>query len=62
MTSQIKGEVLVVNKSAVLNHPQLIGDHDGSMFVKFHDWSSIFEYTTTIKGIKSIPTLSNIQQ
>ena len=27
----------VVRKSAVLNHPQLIGDYDGTTFVKFYD-------------------------
>ena len=27
----------VVRKSAVVNHPQLIGDYDGSNFVKFYD-------------------------
>ena len=42
----------VVRKSAVVNHPQLIGDYDGSNFVKFFDWSSVFdEHTTAIKGI-----------
>ena len=42
----------VVRQSAVLSHPQLIGDYDGNTFVKFYDWSSVFEeYTTTIKGI-----------
>ena len=42
----------VVRQSAVLNHPQLIGDYDGNTFVKFYDWSSVFEeYTTAIKGI-----------
>ena len=42
----------VVRKSAVLNHPQLIGDYDGTTFVKFYDWSSTFEeHTTAIKGI-----------
>ena len=42
----------VVQKSAVFNHPQLIGDYDGTTFVKFYNWSSTFEeYTTAIKGI-----------
>ena len=42
----------VVRKSAVVNHPQLIGDYNGSNFVKFYDWSSVFdEHTTAIKGI-----------
>ena len=42
----------VVRQSAVLNHPQLIGDYDGNTFVKFYDWSQMFEeYTTAIKGI-----------
>ena len=38
--------------SMILNYPQLIGDYDGSNFVKFFDWSSVFdEHTTAIKGI-----------
>ena len=42
----------VVRKSAIVNHPQLIGDYDGSNFVKFYEWSSVFdEHTTAIKGI-----------
>ena len=41
----------VVQNSAVLNHPQLVGDYDGSL-VGFFDWSSVFDETTTaIKGI-----------
>ena len=30
----------MVRKSAVVNHPQLIGDYDGFNFVKFFDWNS----------------------
>jgi len=42
----------VVRKSAVVNYPQLVGDYNGSSFVNFFDWSSVFdEHTTTIKGI-----------
>lgn len=42
----------VVQKSAVVNHPQLIGDYDGSTYVKFYNWSNIFDdYTIAIKGI-----------
>ena len=42
----------VVRKSADVNHPQLIADYDGNNFVKFYDWSSVFEDTATaIKGI-----------
>ena len=45
----------VVRKSANVNHPQLISDYDGNTFVKFFDWSSIFEETTTaIKGISKM--------
>ena len=41
----------VVRNSAVVNHPQLVGDYDGSL-VDFFDWSSVFDETTTaIKGI-----------
>ena len=42
----------VVKKSVTVNHPQLIGDYDGSTFVEFFDWSRMFEqHTTAIKGI-----------
>ena len=42
----------VVRKSAVVNYPQLIGDYDGSIYVKFYDWSNVFdENTIAIKGI-----------
>ena len=41
-----------VRKSAVVNYPQLIGDYDGSIYVKFYDWSNVFdENTIAIKGI-----------
>lgn len=42
----------VVRRSATVNYPQLVGSYDGSSFVNFYDWSSMFEDTTTaIKGI-----------
>ena len=45
----------VVRNSAVVNHPQLVGDYDGSSFVTFYDWSSIFDETTmAIKGISKL--------
>ena len=45
----------VVCNSAAVNHPQLIADYDGNNFVKFYDWSSVFEDTTTaIKGISKM--------
>ena len=45
----------VVRKSTDVNHPQLIADYDGNNFVKFYDWSSVFEDTATaIKGISKM--------
>ena len=42
----------VVRNSGVVNHPQLVGDYDGSSYVTFYDWSSVFDETTmAIKGI-----------
>ena len=45
----------VVRNSTVVNHPQLVGDYDGSSFVTFYEWSSIFDETTT--AIKEISKL-----
>ena len=43
----------VVWQFAVLNHPQLIGDYDGNMFVMFMTEATWLRntYTTAIKGI-----------
>ena len=44
----------VATKSASVNHPQLVGHHDGTSIVPFYDWSNYFEeYTikTALKGI-----------
>ena len=47
----------VVKQSASVNHPQLIGEYDGTTHVKTYDWSSFFEsYTiqTSLKGISKM--------
>ena len=47
----------VVWQSAVMNHPQLISDYDGNTFIKFYDWSHMFEEYT-----QQVPTFSDVQQ
>ena len=49
----------VVRNSAAVNHPQLIADYDGNNFVKFYDWNSVFEDTTT--AIKSISKMHHFR-
>ena len=47
----------VVKQSARVNHPQLIGDCDGTIHVKSHDWSSFLEshfIQTSLKGISKM--------
>ena len=47
----------VVKQSATVNHPQLIGDYDGTIHVISHDWSTFFDdhfIQTSLKGISKI--------
>ena len=47
----------VVKWSANINHPQLIGDYDGTTHMKTYDWSSFFEshaIQTSLKGISKM--------
>ena len=47
----------VVKQSARVNHPQLIGDYNGTNHVKSHDWSGFFEsyfIQTSLKGISKM--------
>ena len=46
----------VVDKSAAMNHTQLVGDQDGNVMVKTYDWITFFEdrvIKSALKGIKS---------
>ena len=36
----------VVEKSAVVNHAQLVGEHDGTIHVSMYNWSKFFEGLT----------------
>lgn len=47
----------VVKQSAIVNHPQLVGEYDGTTHVKTYDWSSFFEshtIQTSLKGISKM--------
>ena len=47
----------VVKRSATVNHPQLIGEYDGTTHVKMYDWSSFFDshtIQTSLKGISKM--------
>ena len=47
----------VAEKSAVVNHAQLIGDYDGSIYVPMYNWAEFFEdhtIQTTLKGISQM--------
>ena len=49
----------VVNKSAAMNHAQLVGYQSGNVIVQSHDWANFFEdhvIKAAMKGIKSFPT------
>ena len=46
----------VVNKSAAMNHAQLVGDQSGNVIVQSHDWANFFQdhvIKAAMKGIKS---------
>ena len=48
--------VSVVNKSAAMNHTQLVGDQSGNVMVETYDWSTFFEdqvIKSALKGMKS---------
>ena len=47
----------VVERSATVNHPQLVGTHDGTMYVQFYNWSEFFDpymVQTALKGISQM--------
>lgn len=47
----------VVKRSASVNHPQLVGEYDGTTHVKTYDWSSFFDghvIQTSLKGISKM--------
>ena len=47
----------VVEQSATVNHPQLVGTHDGTVIVPFYNWSEFFDpymVQTALKGISQM--------
>ena len=47
----------VVEQSATINHPQLVGTHDGTILVPFYNWSEFFDShmaQTALKGISQM--------
>ena len=47
----------VVEQSATINHPQLVGTHDGTILVPFYNWSKFFDShmaQTALKGISQM--------
>ena len=47
----------VIKRSASVNHPQLVGEYDGTTHVRTYDWSSFFDshtIKTSLKGISKM--------
>ena len=51
----------VVKRSASVNHPQLIGEYDGTTHVKMYDWSSFFESHTIKSALKGISKMQHFR-
>ena len=44
----------VAEKSAVVNHAQLVGEYDGTIHVPMYNWSEFFEGHTIQTAMKGI--------
>ena len=51
----------VVKRSATVNHPQLIGEYDGTTHVKIYDWSSFFDSHTIQTSLKGISKMQHFR-
>ena len=51
----------VVKRSASVNHPQLIGEYDGTTHVKMYDWSNFFESHTIKSALKGISKMQHFR-
>ena len=51
----------VAEKSAVVNHAQLIGDHDGSIHVPMCNWAEFFEDHAIQTALKGIPHMHHFR-
>jgi len=55
--SSINGIAAVVERSATVNHYQLVGDPDGTTYVPFYNWSNFFDphmVQTALRGISQM--------
>ena len=53
--------VEVAEKSAVVNHAQLIGDYDGSIYVPMYNWAGFFEDHTIQIALKGISQMHHFR-
>ena len=51
----------VAERSASVNHAQLVGDLDGNTMVLFYDWSTFFEENTTKTALKGITQMQHFR-
>ena len=51
----------VVQRSASVNHPQLVAEYDGTTYVKMYDWSSFFESRTIQTSLKGISKMHHFR-
>ena len=51
----------VAEKSAVVNHAQLIGDYDGSIHVPMYNWAEFFEGHTVQTALKGISQMHHFR-
>ena len=51
----------VAEKSAVVNHAQLIGDYDGSIHVPMYNWAEFFEGHTVQTALKGISQMNHFR-
>ena len=51
----------VVERSATVNHPQLVGTHDGTTCVPFYNWSDFFDQHMVQSALKGISQMHHFR-
>ena len=51
----------VVDQSASMNHPQLVGDQQGDVIVPVYDWISFFKERTIKNGLRGIKKMAHFR-
>ena len=51
----------VIKRSASVNHPQLVGEYDGTTHVRTYDWSSFFDSHTIQSSLKGISKMHHFR-